>query len=553
MEPGHHYQPLPRHTESPAFRLLSLEPGRPCDPIVCQLHTASIPGSLSAEAHIGYDALSYTWGEELPAREIILGAWPMLIRENLWYFLRERRHHAESITLWVDALCIDQSNLNERASQVHLMDQIFQGAQRVLVWLGTADAHSDAAIGMVKDISTTDPGTMRRSQAEYHNLIAWWTRPYWTRTWIVQEFLLARDVVFVCGSNELDWQTTKRFLNHIRESINVADDKVNYWHDFTRSPAYLLMKQKDSDERPESSLLTLLIRNQYTECHDPRDKVYAMLGLATETEAGKKIQVSYTKDRRRLLVEVIDQCNVPSKDVLRLVQFLSHLLMIEPASGAQINKVGDLRGGFFTIRGFTVGNIMHCESLKALPDLMLPQHSKEARNFPLSEALVDIGQEKLSSMLHELNKVNMETLQFSQPLFDAISQRTWPGVSAINTRTPEQARPGASLVVIATLGCVEAEVLVGVGFGNLSRGDTVVQFLGHEIAIAIDGPFTNAHRPKITGRLLCVKRNFNTQTHDSLTQQVAKYFTIQNEADCRRATGRTDFNVNVMEALALGQ
>jgi hypothetical protein len=113
------------------LRLFDLLPG--------QNHDSIIHGSLrqvSTSPWPEYSALSYTWGPPRAAPNIIrIDGVECFVRESLRHALVALRS-STAVTLWVDALCIDQENIVERNSQVQMMDLIYQKAQRVHVWLG---------------------------------------------------------------------------------------------------------------------------------------------------------------------------------------------------------------------------------------------------------------------------------------------------------------------------------------------------------------------------------------------------------------------------------
>ncbi|KAK5172286.1 uncharacterized protein LTR77_003924 [Saxophila tyrrhenica] len=153
MDVQGHYEPLPRRLGPDGFRLLDLQPGQPGDPVSCRLRTVLLPDHRDKTRPVASEAVSYAWGPEQPQFPIRLNAQPLYVRENLWRFLRQRRHPTQGITLWIDALCIDQSDPDERARQVQLMDEIYKGADRVLVWLGVADADSLTAINVMKIVA----------------------------------------------------------------------------------------------------------------------------------------------------------------------------------------------------------------------------------------------------------------------------------------------------------------------------------------------------------------------------------------------------------------
>ncbi|OCK83140.1 HET-domain-containing protein, partial [Lepidopterella palustris CBS 459.81] len=121
------YQPLEEPME---FRLLELLPGERDDPLNCSLYHSSLT------SHPHYYAVSYTWGTPGLFQEIELNGVAHPIQANLFDFLQQLRLPDAPATLWVDALCINQSDILEKNIQVPLMGAIYSIAKSVLVWLG---------------------------------------------------------------------------------------------------------------------------------------------------------------------------------------------------------------------------------------------------------------------------------------------------------------------------------------------------------------------------------------------------------------------------------
>lgn len=91
-----------------------------------------------------YEALSYAWGDAQDGeRTIFVDGRPFVVRLNLWLFLKQLRKHRSVRVVWADALCIDQTNIQERNHQVKLMGDIYRHAERTLIWLGPSDQHTD--------------------------------------------------------------------------------------------------------------------------------------------------------------------------------------------------------------------------------------------------------------------------------------------------------------------------------------------------------------------------------------------------------------------------
>ncbi|KAF2824444.1 HET-domain-containing protein, partial [Ophiobolus disseminans] len=104
-------------------------------------NTAAIDQTLeprSRELGTVYRCLSYTWGESPAEHQILLNGDTFCVRKNLFEFLEIAVRLLSYDLLWVDAICIDQTNVTERGHQVKRMDIIYKGAVQVLIWLGNS-------------------------------------------------------------------------------------------------------------------------------------------------------------------------------------------------------------------------------------------------------------------------------------------------------------------------------------------------------------------------------------------------------------------------------
>jgi hypothetical protein len=137
----HEYKPLEPTTHN--IRLVKLWPGEGSTSIRCEIIHARLDEKLR------YEALSYTWGDQRSQSIIDLNGRPFPTRENLEAALRQLRLKDKPRTLWIDALCIDQINVEERNDQVSRMRDIYKGASKVLVFLGSAAEDSDMAMDLI--------------------------------------------------------------------------------------------------------------------------------------------------------------------------------------------------------------------------------------------------------------------------------------------------------------------------------------------------------------------------------------------------------------------
>src|SRR6266480_5083928 len=149
----YHFESL--HGAAKQIRLLTLIPAAFGSEVCIMLERIELGGANPPD----YEALSYVWGSTLApdSVQILLskkqgqdGARILNVTKNLSSALQHLRYETRPRVMWIDAICIDQSNLKERSYQVALMSDIYQLAQRVVVWLGPETPNSSTALNMME-------------------------------------------------------------------------------------------------------------------------------------------------------------------------------------------------------------------------------------------------------------------------------------------------------------------------------------------------------------------------------------------------------------------
>lgn len=164
-----------------------------------------------------YRALSYTWGDALPLRQITISSRTFTVRDNLDRFLKLFKICYPGEFIWIDQLCIDQSHAIERNAQVSMMSQIYQRASEVLVWLC-----QDTAQSCKPDCRQVD---IHQHGAECPLMVSLLTQPYWARVWIIQELVLAKRIILLHGAVTLEWSD----LGAIMQNSLHVDEAVQLW------------------------------------------------------------------------------------------------------------------------------------------------------------------------------------------------------------------------------------------------------------------------------------------------------------------------------------
>jgi hypothetical protein len=183
-----------------------------------------------------FEALSYVWGSDNKTEKIILNGEPFDVTPGLHQALSHMRLEDSPRMLWVDAVCINQANFEERGEQVQLMRDIYQTASSVAVFLGeswngldlafgffeAAAAHPDYHFDFSLEPCLTVQGHTAASRELRKNLIRLLTLPWWRRLWTAQEYVLARRVNFQCGDTILDGKIAQTAYDRLRSHENTC-------------------------------------------------------------------------------------------------------------------------------------------------------------------------------------------------------------------------------------------------------------------------------------------------------------------------------------------
>lgn len=144
------YSKLP--SGSRTIRLAVLEPGSGRDVVTCTLHEHSLGVKLP------YKALSYAWDNNLSQSRLamVCNGQKLEIPSNLYLALRRIRHGESPLTLWVDTLCINQADDDERSHQVGMMREIYENSEEVVIWLGEKEAVDMLAAQKLDQVGTLE-------------------------------------------------------------------------------------------------------------------------------------------------------------------------------------------------------------------------------------------------------------------------------------------------------------------------------------------------------------------------------------------------------------
>ncbi|KAH6625900.1 heterokaryon incompatibility protein-domain-containing protein [Boeremia exigua] len=273
------------------IRLLVLEPGDYDDPIQCTL-------ILSGLQHAEYEAVSYTWatenGDDSKSQSLKIDNSVFYVTKNCDAALRCLRKR-QIRRLWLDALCVNQENINERNHQVGLMDQIYRNAVRVHVCI--QDHLQDHSICM-RWLNAKEgfPELPKHVADRFVDLFA---LRYFGRVWVIQEVVMAKSVIFHVNNDVAEWS------KEILATLN--------WRAPPLINAFL---QRDGFQNVADALRTSVS----SFCSDPRDGVHGIISLLPP-HLRTLIPVNYSLQTEETFANAVFACirSTHSLDVLHFV------------------------------------------------------------------------------------------------------------------------------------------------------------------------------------------------------------------------------------------
>lgn len=326
------YKPLDKDTRE--IRLFEILPSEDINATVEIRLFPHRLGDMSGQ----FIPFSYVWGDPTDTEPIKVNGMSTAVTRNLADFLKQTRALLLDILtkgswdkpaiFWADAICINQQDMEERNHQVQLLKPIYSSAPLALAWLGHfSDAHLAVSLaeslgpphslGFISNLPNLDYSSWMHAHphlwAVSEGRNAYWEAykalvqsPYWTRTWTFQEMVLPTDVLFMCGSSLIKWQSImavqellitlvsmdrdsglpiteahQTLYSALRSFLGVVNASINDIHQ-TR------LNTVSTSEYPNLTLVPRLANHEAT---DPRDRVYGLLGII-ETH----LEADYTKD-----------------------------------------------------------------------------------------------------------------------------------------------------------------------------------------------------------------------------------------------------------------
>lgn len=212
------------------MRLLKLLPGKDptatavAEPIRCEIVEVKLSSNTP------YETLSYAWGPETPLRRIECAQGSYLaVRPTLYEGLLRPRYLTQERVLWIDALCINQGDNQERNHQVHQMKEIYGRAQKLVIWLD--GPQNSSAVAAVRELASRLDILVEATKIDWNALANLLRADWFQRPWVLQEMILGQregsrsDPEVLLQSGSFSWDELVRccqWLTGIMVDVSMA-------------------------------------------------------------------------------------------------------------------------------------------------------------------------------------------------------------------------------------------------------------------------------------------------------------------------------------------
>ncbi|TGJ83956.1 hypothetical protein E0Z10_g4812 [Xylaria hypoxylon] len=315
---AYHYEPLPPIAEAgktQSFtRLMHLSPGTGSHTLECTLSIIDV-----ANSPLRYEALSYVWGTEKAQQPIKCYGYNIPITLNLQHALLALRHPTLVRPLWVDAICINQQDMDERARQVAYMRLVYQYASRVVVWLGPESSVTKGGLARARELCEyrtmllatsressglavppahtniqadrmmlegliAESGSAEAGAQSVNDLIQLLETTYFERVWCIQEIVASKECICKSGNVEFNFYDLLSLAGIIVElrGSQKPYSPLRFWSQVYQQRNRQWNPHALKVEASVGSMLQVLMNMRNFQATDPRDRLFAIFGISDE-------------------------------------------------------------------------------------------------------------------------------------------------------------------------------------------------------------------------------------------------------------------------------
>ena len=413
-----------------------------------------------------YHAVSYCWGDGTLTKMIYLNGKLLPITETLHSALQSLRQQDSPVVLWADQICIDQSQdaLGERSQQVQRMGEIYATADSVVIWLGKPTRFSDEIfhrLNMLDELRQADRANSADCLMPYSSpkddinelisaildgiyetpgfnegqvkeelitgLNSLLNNAWFSRIWVLQEAVLAKDLFVQAGSLRVPWMRFVDCIGSIQDKTDRTVASVRLVYDVEM----LRERRRLADDLEDGDLLTMVETFRGRQATDIRDKIYGLFGLTNTGLPGPAFTADYSKSPEQVFLEFALWHIQVNRRVDVLTKCCSEEVHDSSATGSEQRQLpswctdwsmtsssdcGDLVDDYFLHRG--VPQLFNASrSLRA--DARIVFNHQAASSSPTSNAVLVLSGVIVDTIAHVVNRLHTPGEDFDP------SSKTW--------------------------------------------------------------------------------------------------------------------------------
>jgi hypothetical protein len=274
------YHPLP---QGDYIRLLDVWVDPSTDELVCRFKVIALDDEVP-----DYKVTSYAWEDPSPLSTIkFTDGQSLPLSSTLSKLFASLQKRSKTFTVWIDALCINQEDDEEKASQVSLMGKVYSHAEQVLLWLGSSAPETETAFRFMESKQTLSwpedwENDLNPDLSGLNSIFSLLERPWFQRVWVIQEVILSNNVLMMCGDDSIDFDSFRICIFAVWKFI---EDWTGYDGESNALKGLWcvtrLMFMRDEFQDTGSVRYEILLQAAFhCQATDKRDMVFAFKGIA---------------------------------------------------------------------------------------------------------------------------------------------------------------------------------------------------------------------------------------------------------------------------------
>ncbi|KAH6667815.1 heterokaryon incompatibility protein-domain-containing protein [Halenospora varia] len=301
MEDGNKIYEYSKITQLGTIRLILLHPSDDLEAgLSCSLIDARLQ-DCDDDVVEHYIAISYVWGEASENKSVLVDGKYLGITASLDQALRNVRDRSRVLRIWADGICINQNDVQDRNTQVAIMDSIYATARHTIIFLGPSNSEHELFLRKLEALSLSRESSDKQANPRFPDGMLEY--PWFGRVWILQELALSPDPRVQIGSVRVRWSHFSKMIEGEAATVPSSSTRHKLFHEMCQIRSKLQGRiHLGADSEFKITILDVLQARRGLGITDPKDMIYAHLGIS-ESQLKSHITIDYSKSKAQVYEE----------------------------------------------------------------------------------------------------------------------------------------------------------------------------------------------------------------------------------------------------------